>query len=616
MDRVDVEQWKGREVARLLALVESERRYYQEIVASLPVGLAVIARDGSIQSANRCFRSIYELRPEDVHRRTLDQLIHDPAIHEAVHDMPAKGALPAAFAVEHGERHLKVSLVPVRDWDDDTDVEVLLVVEEMTGMSLPQALHDLPALIWSANAQSLEFSVISGKEAEVAHPGFASARIFPDDRDRVVEFYRNAFETPGPHACEYRATNPEGRIVWLRDTFTVTAASDSKPEKAAGVVTDVTLRKQNEAIEQQAQRQDALAGLTRVMTHDLNNPLMIVTGYAEDLLASLPESDARRNDVQEILNAAQRMSGLTSQLLNFTHKQGAAPEPVNLVAILTQSGIQPGTVPGSLRVIAEAPQLTTALKAILERLRRDGEVTVDASPLRISELTDGGLPRGNYVDISLVAPGHPAVSFDSLLPSKDALGPELARARALAHEWGGGVHTAPGEIHLVLRSAPAEVATVKVEEPARIVEPVPAAQEETPLPLAETILVVEDEGGIRALVRKILRRQNYNVLEAGSPKEAVELVAAHSGKIHLLITDMTLPERSGRQLAEELKQRLPQLKVLYVSGYSDDPLIFDREQLPEGAAFLQKPFTLGSLLKRVREVLDQNSPEESAASYA
>jgi hypothetical protein len=122
--------------------------------------------------------------------------------------------------------------------------------------------------------------------------------------------------------------------------------------------------------------------------------------------------------------------------------------------------------------------------------------------------------------------------------------------------------------------------------------------------MPETVLVVEDESGIRALIRKILRRQNYEVLEAGSPDEAMEVARTHPGRIDLLVTDLTLPQRGGRQLADEMNAVLPHLKVLYISGYTDDTAVYEGE-VPAGAALLQKPFTLGSLLAKVREVLDQ-----------
>lgn len=120
----------------------------------------------------------------------------------------------------------------------------------------------------------------------------------------------------------------------------------------------------------------------------------------------------------------------------------------------------------------------------------------------------------------------------------------------------------------------------------------------------ETILVVDDEAGIRNLISKILRREHYRVLEAGSATEAAAIAAAHGDAIQLLVTDVMLPDRNGRQLAEKLVEVLPKLKVMYISGFTDDESV-RAGAFPKGARFLQKPFTLGALLETVRETLDQ-----------
>ena len=623
MQRVDIEQWKGREVARLLALVETERRYYQEIVASLPIGLAVVARSGVVQSANRAFRQILHLRADDVHRRTVEQLLPSPELISAINQMPAAEATPATFRVTTGGRDLRISAIPVRDWDDDTDVEVLLVLEDHTGVvaSLPAAAHDAPAFMWTANPDTMEFSAIAGEESGAVHPGFAYSSIHIDDHDRILEFYRHALATPGQHAYEYRAVKGDHEIVWYRDAFTVTANGTNK---AAGVVTDVTQRRQAELMTQQANRLDALTTLSRSLSHDLNNPLMIVTGYAEDLLASLESVDTRRADVQEILGAADRIAGLTSQLLNYTRRQANPAQPVVVAEAVARALLFDNLqtqVPSHLRAMADPVQLSEAIAAILAKVRQQGRATIEARAISINEHLADGPATGDYIEIVFASPAFKTISFDSLIPGKDPGGPEVARAHLLVREWGGGIWQASGEIHLVLPAAPplpVEPLAPKPETHVAIeVEPHPPVESTAPsaptaepvaeqpvIPLAETILVVEDEGGIRALVRKILRRQNYEVLEAGNADEAVAVAASHKGKIDLLITDMSLPGRNGRQLADHLKTSLPLLKVMYVSGYSDDPAVYDREQLPSGAAFLQKPFTLGSLLKKVREVLE------------
>ena len=137
-------------------------------------------------------------------------------------------------------------------------------------------------------------------------------------------------------------------------------------------------------------------------------------------------------------------------------------------------------------------------------------------------------------------------------------------------------------------------------EPAIAAEP-PPAPPEPPAPLA-TILVVEDEAGIRALVRKILRRQGYEVLEAANGQDALALCREHGQRVELLITDVLMPQMGGRELVERLQTQGHDMKVLYVSGYTDDATVYSGD-LPPGTAFLQKPFTLGSLLDKVKEVL-------------
>ena len=173
-------------------------------------------------------------------------------------------------------------------------------------------------------------------------------------------------------------------------------------------------------------------------------------------------------------------------------------------------------------------------------------------------------------------------------------------------EWGGDIafFSEPfrGSTFLVYlpHAEPVEAAPVVAAE-----EPVVEAAPEAPVEIVrETILLVEDEAGIRALVRKILRRENYIVLEAGSAEEALA-VAVSAPKIDLLITDVKLPGASGRELAERLRKTRPDVRVLYVSGYTDDDAV-RTGAIPSGSRFLQKPFTLGALVGKVKESLEKS----------
>ena len=182
-------------------------------------------------------------------------------------------------------------------------------------------------------------------------------------------------------------------------------------------------------------------------------------------------------------------------------------------------------------------------------------------------------------------------------------GTALARAYAIVREWGGDIafFSEPfrGATFLVYLQ---HCAALEEAGPATREKVQPVAVEPPVETLRETILLVEDEAGIRALVRKILRRENYNVLEAGSAEEALVMAAAARERIDLLVTDVMLPGASGRGLAERIRETRPDLKVLYISGYTDDDAV-RTGAIPQGSRFLQKPFTLGALVGKVKESL-------------
>jgi CheY-like chemotaxis protein len=223
------------------------------------------------------------------------------------------------------------------------------------------------------------------------------------------------------------------------------------------------------------------------------------------------------------------------------------------------------------------------------------------------------LQPGRYAVISIASPGQRldaearAALFECTLPGKepwDDVAATLSRAYGIVRQWGGDVSVSNGNrpatvfrVFLPRLEVPVGEASA---ESAVIAEP-PAAAPEPPPPLA-TILVVEDEPGIRALVRKILRRQGYEVLEAANGQDALALCRDQVKHMELLITDVVMPHMGGRELVERLQTQGHDMKVLYVSGYTDDTSVYSGN-LPPGTAFLQKPFTLGSLLDKVKDVL-------------
>lgn len=703
MERTDLDQWRGREVARLLALVETQRRYYQEIVAAIPVGLVVLSSDMRILLANGAARKIFGLHAGEPPRR-MDTIL-PASLLDRVEEVLKTGVPQTGVMVEsvRDKRHLRVGILAIRNWDEETAKEALLSVEDLTGLAplaesaaapMPESLTEAPsapaipvaagielapsretatpieapkpseaakptgplpgisaqqfidnvdAIIWAVELPSMNF-VFASPEAEkllgfppehwTSHPSFWLDRVCDSDRDWVAQSYQRAIETGAAHSCEFKAITAGGSSVWLREyarLLPASAGAEGQPRYMIGLAVDVTERRMLEDQLVQSERVEAVSRLASRMAHDLNNMLMVLTGYGEELLNGLPAGSALRADVQEILAATDRMSALTSQLLSFTRRQPPVITEMELESTLgrfgprlsallgTHVGIELRTSGETNRVRVDFAQLEQVMTAIVERARQAmhaGEkIAVETSHIEVTEdlrRPDAPLQPGSYAVISVIAPGQPldqearAALFECSLPGKepwDDVAATLSRAYGIVRQFGGDISVSNGprsatvfRVFLPRLEAPAGLAAETVITP----EPQPAAPE-MPAPLA-TILVVEDEAGIRALVRKILRRQGYEVLEAANGQDALTLCGEHGRRIDLLITDMLMPQMGGRELVERLQTQGHDMKVLYVSGYTDDTTIY-AGQLPPGTAFLQKPFTLGSLLDKVKEVL-------------
>jgi PAS domain S-box-containing protein len=682
MERTDLDQWRSREVARLLALVETQRRYYQEIVASIPVGLMVLSSDLSILLANGAARKIFGLHTGESPHRRLDTILPTSLL-DRIEDVLRTGVPEIGVMIEtsRDKRRLRVGILVIRDWDEEAAQEALLTIEDLTSIEIRSAVEvpstpapvvdapviepsvieppveapasprpavsasdfidNLDAIIWAVELPSMNFVFASphaGKllgfapEHWTSHPSFWLDRVHNADREWVAESYQRAIESGAAHSCEFQANTRGGGALWLREYSRLLPAAEGRARYLIGVAVDVTERRMLEDQLVQAERVEAVSRLASRMSHDLNNTLMILTGYGEELLTALPAGSAMRSDVQEILAATDRVGGLTSQLLSFARRQGQPAAEMDLESALgkislrldaqlgTHVGLDLHLSPEPNRVRADASRLEHVLTAIVERARQGmhagQKITLQTSRLEITEdlrRPNAPLQPGAYAVISIVAPAQPldseakAALFECSLPGKepwDEVAATLSRAYGVVRQWGGdiSVSNAPHSatlfrIFLPRLEAPAGVAAEPVVAAA---EPPPPAPE-PPAPLA-TILVVEDEAGIRALVRKILRRQGYQVLEAANGQDALALCRDNSQRVELLITDVLMPHMGGRELVERLQTQGHDMKVLYVSGYTDDTTIYSGE-LPAGTAFLQKPFTLGSLLDKVKEVL-------------
>ena len=651
MERSDFEQWKGREVARLLALVETERRYYQEMVAVLPVALAVLAADRSIVSANRAFRTQFGLRPEDMRGKTIEQVLPSNQLIEKIRDLNLHGIAQPGFLLEIDGKLLRMAVIPIRNWDDEMAQETLLMVGDVSDVhAMGQAsvvpvvptdtlaTDELPAIVWRADAKSLQFTAVRGSVEEILGyparhwidtPGFFAERIHPEDRDATLEFYRAAIAAGRSGSAEYRAVSTTGEAMWCRETL-----SAAKDGAVNGVITAFGPRKQIEQQRMTLERHNALLGLSARLAHDLNNPLMIITGYAEEMLHGMASHDPRRADLEQILTATQRIGGVTGQLLQFTRKQSADTQKMELGSVIAGCEERVASAAGdAVTLVVERgaaawaqvnrQQLEEILILLVAPSREDARertrVTIGSDVAVVGEQLAGApILSGAYACITLHDDGRGADAlrraavFEAILmkdagrDTAEASGPALARAYSIVRDWGGNLafssepfHGSTFTLYLPL------LEEVKATTPA-VALPLEVVVEEAPLQeleqQRETILVVDDEPGIRALVAKILRRERYNVLEAGSAAEALRVASTCEQPLQLLLTDVMLPDHNGRELAEKLREVITGLKVLYISGFTDDESVRTAD-FAAGSQFLQKPFTLGALVSKVREAL-------------
>jgi PAS domain S-box-containing protein len=431
---------------------------------------------------------------------------------------------------------------------------------------------------------------------------------------------------------DFRYTVPStGRTGWVSGRYGPLLDANGRIIGVISTVRDVTERRRaEEALRQseeqlrQAQKMEAVGRLAGGIAHDFNNLLTVITGRSELLLRRLPPDDPVRRDLEQIKKTADRAATLTKQLLAFSRKQMLQPKVLDL------NGIVAGVAQMLQRLIGEDIDLVTLLDPNL------GAVLVDPAQieqiiLNLAVNARDAMPQGGRLSIetanidlgagfAAANPGASAGPYVLLQVSDTGSGmnPDVQAhifepfftTKDVGKGTGLGLATVYGIVKqhdgcITVESAPGAGATFRVylkraDEAAAPAEPSLAA---TRVPQgSETILLVEDEDGLRELAREILTAGGYKVLVAAGPGDALGVARRHGGPIHLLLTDVVMPQMSGRELVERLAPEQPEMKVLYMSGYAADAIV-RRGVLDPGTVLLQKPFSPDALTRKVREVL-------------
>jgi nitrogen-specific signal transduction histidine kinase/CheY-like chemotaxis protein len=384
----------------------------------------------------------------------------------------------------------------------------------------------------------------------------------------------------------------------------------------------VTERKQLEKQLRQAQKMEAIGLLSGGIAHDFNNLLGVIIGYSEILEDRLEQNSDLRKGVEEIKKAGQRAVSLIRQLLAFSRQQVLAPRVLNLNAVVadTEKMLQ--------RLIGEDVQLTTVLASELWQVRADqGQIEQVIMNLAVNArnaMPEGGKliieTRNVHLDREYILRHPPTVpgNYVMLVVTDTGIGmDEQTRShifepffttKELGKGTGLGLSTVYGIVkqsggYVWVESEPGLGSTFKVYLP-QVAEAVPLSHPSDvatgPLQGSETILLVEDEEPLRTLTRMILEQGGYTVLEANGGSQAIEIARQHRGPIHLLLTDMVMPGMNGLAVAENLIPVRPEMKVIYMSGYTN---FTTSQQLDSEAIFLPKPITRDALLLKLHEVL-------------
>jgi PAS domain S-box-containing protein len=450
-------------------------------------------------------------------------------------------------------------------------------------------------------------------------------RLIPEDRSTELEqVLQRIRRGAGVEPFETVRCRKDGETIAASVSFSVIRGDDGAIIGAAEIARDLTATKRLEEQFRQAQKMEAVGRLAGGIAHDFNNILMIITGLSEMIMAQAQADDPLRQYSAEIKEAADRATSLTNQLLTFSRRQIVAPKVLDANTLITNmdmllrravgehTELVLDLEPGSGCVKVDPNQFEQVLVNLVLNARDamplGGVLTITTREVTRQSAArgkDGDVPGGRFVVITVRDTGcgmNKEVKSHLFEPFFTTKGPEKGTGLGLAMVYGivqqsGGhvrVHSEPGrgtaiEIYLPhAEGAPAgRTAPVAVEAAGG----------------AESILLVEDETVLRRLARRMLESKGYRVLDAGGGPEALEIISRHSGRFDLLITDVVMPQMSGRQLAVELDRRSPGIHVLYLSGYTDDEVV-RHGVLHERMNFLSKPCSLEALALKVREILD------------
>jgi two-component system, cell cycle sensor histidine kinase and response regulator CckA len=631
--------------------MEHDRDISQSVFQTVRRPLVVLDDHLRVTMASRSFYETFHAIPEGTEGRPFYQLgggqWNIPELKALLQETLSKDSEFNDFEVDRefphiGRRTMLLNARPFRE-GNGSGGGILLGMDDITERRRAEAalreseqrfaafMNNTPAVAFMRNESgryvyvNRAFELVTGKAAsEVV--GRTAFDVWPAEiAGPLMEHDRMVIANDGPVEITEKTLSSDGsEHEWLAVKFPM---RDLRGNLFVGDVSiDVTERRRLQEQLGKSQKMEAIGRLAGGLTHDFNNLLTIISGYAQLLSESFGPDAPQQTHLQEILKAGERAAELTRQLLAFSRQQPLAP------VVLDLSKVVQGVEKMLRRLIGENIDLRTVLEEKLFTVLADpaqmeqvllnlavnardampegGSLTIETSNVPLDELYAVEHPLvtpGDYVLVAVTDTGvgmnaeTQARIFEPFFTTKEqgkGTGLGLATVYGIVKQSGGFIW---------LYSEPGKGSTFKIYLPRAVGGGRPAAAQPGPAEIlqgTETILLVEDDAGVRELAGRILLAGGYKLLKAAHPEEAVRLFDQHPGPIHLLLTDVVMPGTNGRELASRLVSKRPEMKVLFMSGYTKGSVVH-QGVLELGAHLLQKPFSPEQLLRKVRGALNQ-----------
>ena len=556
----------------------------------------------------------------------------------------------AAAEIAYRDRWLLVRAGPVRDDAGAIVAGMSMSLDITESKHGEQALRGSRDLLQKIIESSSDAIVAKDLEGRYVLINSSAARLLGRPADEIVGRDDTAL-FPADQASRSRAADArvgargesetaeehvvvDGRRRTLLLTRSPLRDYDGRIIGVLGVARDVTEQRQLEERLSRAHRMESVARLAGGIAHDFNNLLTVVLGSAEILLDDLPRAYARRNDLEEIKTAATQAAQLTRQVLAYSRQQVLAPRLLDLNGLVggMERALRP-LVGARIELVLDLAAARSAVRvdsaqleqAVLNLVLNARDAMPGGGRLEVVTRTvvvDEAFARehapmrpGRYTTLAVRDTGvgmddetqsHLFEPFFTTKPGRHGAGLGLATTYGIVKQSGGYIWT---------ESAPGAGATFTIYLPWHeplVAAAVPASDSlGTARGAGETVLVVDDEPAVRVVTKRILQRSGYAVLEAAGGVEALDTLREHPGPVHLLLTDVIMPEMNGREVAQRVRGQRPGIRIVYMSGYSPEAIAHDG-LLDEGAAFVRKPFESGLLLQTVRRAL--NTTEQPTAA--